>query len=425
MKKFIGLKVLATAALLVTSASVYAEETVQWWDFLSGGDGIRMKNIIDDFNTENAGKIKIEATTLEWGVPFYTKVQTSAAIGEGPDVMTYHTSRLPLAVSSNTVQEITADDMAAMGFTKDSFAQATWDAVNIDGKQYAVPMDTHPIVLYYNKDKLAAAGLLGDDGLPKGLDGIENFSAALKKIQDGGTTWGMSTFTAAGDFQFRTIYSLLGQQDGEMLTNGEWLAGDNKDKLTKALRVVSDWVNDGYVPAYTEYPAAIALFTSGESAFHINGVWEVPTMSDLYAKGELFEWGAIELPVFFDHPSTYSDSHAFAIPNNQGKTMSSERRAAVQTAISYVLNRGLYWATAGHIPALKAVTDSAEYQAMQPNATYAVLTANAIFDPKTPLAGVASPMYEAAANAFTASVNGEMDAAQAVDDMKAELDNLE
>jgi multiple sugar transport system substrate-binding protein len=384
-----------------------------------------MKQIIDDFNAENVGSIQIEATTLEWGVPFYTKVQTSAAVGEGPDVMTYHTSRIPLAVSTDTLQEITADDMAAMGFTSDSFAAATWDAVNVEGTQYAVPMDTHPIVLYYNKTILDEAGLLGDDGLPTGLDGIENFSAALKKIQDGGTTWAMSTFTASGNFQFRTIYSLLGQQDGEMLTDGEWLAGDNHDKLTNALRVVSDWVGDGHVPPYTEYPAALALFTSGESAFHINGVWEVPTMTDLHAKGELFEWGAIELPVFFDHPSTYSDSHAFAIPNNVGKEMTAEKRAAVQKVISYVLGRGLFWATAGHIPALSSVTDSAEYQAMEPNATYAVLTANAIFDPKSKHAGVASPMFDAAGNAFTASVNGEMDAAEAVDLMKDDLDFLD
>ena len=425
MKKNFVLKALTVAALLTTTVSAQSQEVVEWWDFLGGGDGIRMKQIIADFNAENEGSIVIEGTTLEWGVPFYTKVQTSAAVGEGPDVMTYHASRIPLAVSTNTLSEITADDMSAMGFSSDSFASATWDAVNVDGKQYAVPMDTHPIVLYYNKEKLAEAGLLGDDGLPAGLDGIENFSAALKKIQDGGTTYGMSTFTAAGDFQFRTIYSLLGQQDGEMLTDGEWLAGDNKDKLVNALSVVSDWVTDGYVPAYTEYPAAIALFTSGESAFHINGVWEVPTMADLYSKGELFEWGAIELPVFFDHASTYSDSHALAIPNNQGKEMTAEKRAAVQKVISYVLSRGLYWATAGHIPALSSVTDSAEYQAMEPNATYAVLTANAIFDPKTPAAGVASPMYEAAANAFTASVNGEMDAGEAVDLMKEELDFLD
>ena len=267
-----------------------------------------MKTLIEKFNKENAGQIEIQATTLDWGVPFYTKVQTSAAVGEGPDVMTYHASRIPLAVDQNILQEITADDMAAMGLSKDSFAPAIWDAVQANGKQYAVPLDTHPIVLYYNKDKLAKAGLIGDNGLPKDLNGVDNFTAALKKLQEGGTKWAMSTYTASGDFQFRTIYSLLCQLDGQMLTGDKWLDGDNKDKLTTALTTMSNWTKDGYVPTYTEYPAAIALFTSGESAMHINGVWEVPTFTDLAKQNKLgFEWGAIELPVFFNHACTYSE----------------------------------------------------------------------------------------------------------------------
>ena len=55
----------------------------------------------------------------------------------------------------------------------------------------------------------------------------------------------------------------------------------------------------------------------------------------------------------------------------------------------------LFWATAGHIPAYKPVTESAEYKAMEPNATYRRLTANVIFDPKSPLAGVAGPIFDA------------------------------
>ena len=105
-----------------------------------------------------------------------------------------------------------------MGLSKDDFAAGDLGGGAVDGKQYAVPLDTHPIVLYYNKDKLAAAGLIGDNGLPTDLNGIDNFNAALKKLQDGGTKWGMSTFTAAGDFQFRTIYSLLlpaGRRDAD------------------------------------------------------------------------------------------------------------------------------------------------------------------------------------------------------------------
>jgi multiple sugar transport system substrate-binding protein len=181
-------KLLLSAALVIaTAGTASAKETVVWWDFLGGGDGARMKKLIEDFNAEHKDSIEIQATTLDWGTPFYAKVQTSTAVGEGPDVMTYHASRIPLAVSQGSLSEITADDMKAMGLSEASFAKAPWAAVHVDGKQYAVPFDQHPIVLYYNKDKLEAAGLIGDDGLPKGLNGIDNFAAAMKKLQEGGT----------------------------------------------------------------------------------------------------------------------------------------------------------------------------------------------------------------------------------------------
>jgi multiple sugar transport system substrate-binding protein len=93
--------------------------------------------------------------------------------------------------------------------------------------------------------------------------------------------------------------------------------------------------------------------------------------------------------------------------------------------IKFMADNSLFWATAGHVPANVAVTETAEYKAMQPQATYAKLTANAVFDPKSVNAGVASPLFDAAGNAFTAAINGETDPATAVADMKAELDALE
>lgn len=424
MKSFLKTVLVSTALLSFTSLAS-AAETVVWWDFLGGGDGVRMKKLIEDFNAEHAGSIEIQGTTLDWGVPFYTKVQTSAAVGEGPDVMTYHASRIPLAVSQGSLSEITAEDWAAMGLGPDSFAKETFDAVNVDGKQYAVPFDTHPIVLYYNKDKLEAAGLIGADGLPTGLDGIENFSAAMQKIKDGGTNYGVSLTTADGTFAFRTIYSFLCQQNGSIGTDGAWLEGDNLDKLKNSVQVIADWVKNGYAPEYTDYPSAVALFTSGESAMMINGVWEVPTMVDLQSQGKLFNWGAIELPVMFDRPCTYADSHAFAIPNNVGKTVTPEKHAAVLEVIKWMSEHSLFWATAGHIPANAAVQASEEYKAMQPQATYAKLTANQVFDPKSVNAGVASPLFDVAGNAFTAALNNEVDAQTAVEEMKAGLEALQ
>jgi multiple sugar transport system substrate-binding protein len=401
-----------------------AEETVVWWDFLGGGDGVRMKKMIEDFNAAHAGAIKVDATTLEWGTPFYAKVQTSAAVGEAPDIMTYHASRIPLAVQQGVLQEITADDWTAMGLSSADFAPATWDAVTIDGKQYAVPLDTHPIVLYYNKDLLEKAGMLDENGKPKGMDSREGFTATLQALKDSGVKFPLGSVTADGNFMFRTIYSLMGQQDGELMTDGEFLAGDNAEKLANALGVLSDWTKAGLQSTYTDYPATVALFTSGEAAMMINGVWEVPTMTDLNAQGKLFNWGAVELPVIFDHPSTYADSHSFAIPANQGKEMTAEKRAAVLEVMSWMSKNSLFWATAGHIPANGSVVASAEYKAMEPNATYSTLTANMIFDPKSPLAGVAGPIFDVMSTYFVPTLNGETDPAEAVESIKEELNAL-
>lgn len=415
----------AILAAVFAAPMAMAKETVVWWDFLGGGDGVRMKKLIEDFNAAHADTIEIQATTLDWGVPFYTKVQTSAAVGEGPDVMTYHASRIPLAVSQSTLSEITPDDMTAMGLSADSFAKETWDAVNVDGKQYAVPFDTHPIVLYYNKDLLEKSGLIGADGLPAGLDGKDNFTAALQKLKDDGNEWSIVQVTADGGFAFRTIYSLLCQQNGSIGGDGAWFPDDNADKLANAVQVISDWVGAGFNPSYTDYPSTVALFTSGASPFMINGVWEVPTMADLQSQGKLFNWGAIELPVLFDKPCTYADSHAFAIPNNAGKPATPEKHAAVLEVVKYMSDNSLFWATAGHVPANVAVTETADYKAMQPQATYAKLTANQVFDPKSVHAGVASALFDSAGNAFTAAINGETDAASAVAEMKATMDALQ
>lgn len=411
----------AVLAAMVFATGAHAKETVVWWDFLSGGDGVRMKKLIEEFNTEHKDTIEIQPTTLEWGTPFYTKAQTAAAVGQGPDMMTYHLSRLPLGVSTGTLTEISDADLASVGLKPEDYAPAEWAAAHSDGKLYAVPFDMHSIVLYYNKDMLAKAGLIGADGLPTGLDGIDNFTAALKKLQAGGAQYGLSIHDAAGDSMWRIFYSLLGQQDGVFFKDGKFLDGDNLDKAIKAVTVMANWVKDGYAPASIEYPASIALFTGGKAAMHINGVWEVPTMTDLKTKGQLFDWGAIELPAFFGHPATWADGHSFAIPNNVGKPMTPEKKKAVLEIISWMNKHSTFWATAGHIPAYIPARSTDEFKKMQPNATYAKLADTAVFDPVSVLAGVASPVYDAAGNFLMPAVNGEMDPKTAMTQMRDDL----
>jgi multiple sugar transport system substrate-binding protein len=424
IKTISKLAALSTALLSMGGAAI-GQETVVWWDFLGGGDGVRMKALIDRFNEEHAGQIQIDATTLEWGIPFYTKVQTSAAIGEGPDIMTYHLSRLPAGVQTGSLAPIDPADLASVGLGPETFAQANWEAAQVDGQLYAVPFDIHAVVLYYNKDALGAAGLLNEDGTPNLGSNPEEFKASLQKLKDAGHEYGISIHTTAGDSQWRIFSSLLGQQDGVFLQDGQILPGDNLQKAINAASVVNDWVTSGLAPAQTDYAPSIALFTSKAAPLHINGVWEVPTFTDLAAKGELgFEWGATELPVLFNHPATWADSHAWAIP--AGREMTPEKKTAVLQVIKWMAENSLAWADAGHIPAYSPARNAEELKTKQPYATYSILAENAEFDPSSTISGVGAPIYDAAGNYLMPAINGELDVTQAMTDMQADLqDQLE
>jgi multiple sugar transport system substrate-binding protein len=409
---------MATMALSVGAAR--AEDTIVWWDFLSGGDGVRMKAMLDEFNKEHAGKVKIDATTSEWGQPFYTKVQTAAATGQGPDVMTYHESRIPLGVSEGVLSPLTPEELAAAGIKASDFSPANWKAVQgPDGKQYAVPLDNFSLILYYNKDMLKKAGLLGEDGKPKGLDGAANFDAAVAKLTANGVSgFSIPNIGAMGWWIFST---LLNQQDGQFLKDGKFLDGDNLDKATTALAEMQKWVKSGWAPANTEYPASIALFTSGKAAMHINGDWEVPTMVDLAKKGQLFDWGAVQIPTFYAHPATWADFHSFAIPDRKGNPVDAAKRKEVLDAVHWFNQHSLEWAGGGHVPAFLPVQESAEFKALKPNSDYVSFTKTAVFDPVSTLAGVASPVYDAAGNYIVPAMMGEMAPADAAKKMRDDL----
>ncbi len=220
---------------------------------------------------------------------------------------------------------------------------------------------------------------------------------------------------------WRIFYTLLNQQDGAFLKDGKFLDGDNLGKATTALAEMQKWVKSGWTPGKTDYPASIALFTSGKAAMHVNGVWEVPTMVDLAKKGQLFDWGAIQIPTLYAHPATWADSHSFAIPDRKGNPVSPEKRKLVLDTIHWFNEHSLEWAGGGHIPAYLPVQESAAFKALKPNSDYVSLAKTAVFDPVSTLAGVASPVYDAAGNFVGPAMNGEMAPADAAKQMRDDL----
>ena len=431
--KIVGSLLAAAGAVTALATAQTAPVKVVFWDFFGGGDGIRMKQIVDEYN-KSQSEIQVERTTLTWGAPFYTKIHTAVVAGETPDIMTYHVSAMPRGLALKDLRPITNAELAAAGLKEADFQQNLVKSLKAIAKEqagdsalYAIPLDTHTSVLYYNKDILKKAGLLGANGKPRSLTGLDNFTKTLMTIKEKTGMLPMS-FSSSGDSAtpWRLWSTLLMQQGGAMVRDGKLDLSDIDSKGKAALQAMADWSKDGLLAKNTTYPASVALFTSGRAAFMFNGNWEVPTMVDLKKAGKLFDFGVTSFPKLYANQSTWADSHTLAIPNNDKNPMTAEKLAAVLKFVAYVNKTGgLGWAGGGHIPSYVPTQKSNNFKNMQPNVEYSATSAkDAVYEPTVKIFGVGGPVYDAAGNNFLPALMGQATVDQAIAKFKSTIEDL-
>lgn len=406
---------------------------ITYWDFFGGGDGVRMKQIVEEFN-KSQQEIQVTQTTLTWGEPFYTKVHTAVVSGQTPDVMSYHLSHFPAGIIAKDLRPLTAEELAQAGLKASDFQQSVVERSLEASKKYGqtdqlfgVPLDIHTLVLYYNKTVLQKAGVLNSDGKPMGLDGIESFKKMLTEVKEKArlTPVAFSSTSADPASTWRAWYTFFKQQKGDFLKGDQLSFADMPNQGKKSLQTLVELAEAGLITKNTSYPGMVALFSSGRSAFMINGNWEVPTLVDLQKQGKLpFEYGIVSFPKLFDNPDTWGDSHQLAIPNNAKTPPSPEKVAAALKFIAYVVKQPA-WAGGGHIAAYLPLQESDVYKQMSPNNQYSAEAAqHVVLEPALPIFGVGSPSFTAVSNFLLPPINGQMPAEKGVSQFTAELEKF-
>jgi multiple sugar transport system substrate-binding protein len=124
------------AASLSSTLAFGAPIELTYWDFLGGGDGVRNKQIVEDFNTSQ-NDIHVTESTLTWGEPFYTKVHTAVVAGQTPDVMTYHLSHFAAGILAKDLRPFTTEELAQAGLKASDFQKSLVDRSLEISKRYA------------------------------------------------------------------------------------------------------------------------------------------------------------------------------------------------------------------------------------------------------------------------------------------------
>lgn len=300
MKKFLLLVLTIAFGLLAL-----AKTQITVWTFFSGGEGFLVTDLIKRFNAENPD-IEVVEQIVEWG-QLYNKLITAISAGDPPDVSVMHLSVLPEFASRGTL--VALDKYVSKDILGDYVPEILAKA-HYDGKLYAIPFDTHPMVLYYNKKLLRQAGLVDAKGevlLPKTWDELLSYAKQVKEKL--GLEVGISSEIGAmmGERLFMAYYTQLGGQIYDEKTKTLKL---DFQMVKKTYEFISSLYTSGVTKTMT-YDTAESLFQNNQSPFHLNGVWVMavyPTLKDL-------EFGVTNLPaVTGSKPYTWADSHSWVIP---------------------------------------------------------------------------------------------------------------
>ena len=396
-----GAAVGAAAALGVASTGSPfggGSQTVMFWHLFGGGDGERLTQILADIDAEHEDS-DVRELILPWGNPYYTKLALAAVGGSPPDVAVVHATRLPSFAPAGLLEELTPELLARHGLEAENFLEEPWKSGQSGGRQYAIPLDTHPFVLYYNTDLTEQAGLLDGDGKLKPLDGPDAFLDACEAVTSETEASGL-VFETRGVTPWRIFLTLYAQLGGPpIIEEGGSRIGMDDATAVRALEWMAQPGARGVASPDVDYQGSVAFFGNQSAAFALNGEWEVTT----YQAMDL-PFGMRTVPTIFDRPANQADSHTFVIPRDPDR--SPERLDAALAFIARLVNKGLDWAEGGHVPAYRAVFESEEYRKLTPQSDYAAAVDDLVFDPLAWYSGSGSNLEANAGSAFKPVITG-------------------
>ena len=419
-KSFLLFTTLLLALSVILSACAGANEGVgdnasndvvqlKYWVPFSGGDGEYMQQMVDAFN-ESHEDVQVEMLNIKWE-EYYTKLRTSLVSKTAPDIAVAHASKLAELVPTGMVTDLSSLAEEA-GVDWNTFSDNQLNATKLDGKHYAIPLDTHALVMYYNKDYLNEAGLLDENGQLKMDPSIDSFIDVLEELKKTlpGDIFPFVSNTSSV-YPFWIWYSLYSQMDdsGTYIVDGK--ASFDNEAAKKALQVMVDIQEKGLWPE--NVTNGYDLFKSGKAAINFAGVWATGN----YEKNENLNFAAVPFPTLFDKPAAWGDSHTLIMPVQDNK----EQQVAAAKFANWLAENGAMWAKAGHIPAKKDVLESEEYQSLKYRKDYAEAQSDVNYMPNHEKLW---PVNDVIIKAFSELLNGNVSVEETIEKVEKEVNDV-
>ena len=235
MKKSLAV-LISLIMVLGMALTASAEVTeIEFWNGFTGSDGKQMEVIVEEFNNTHPD-IHCTMQLIPWG-EYWEKITAGAQSGLVPNVGVIHFDDIPKFAALGVA--LPMDDVAKnqLGVSAEDYPAGYWEASKYKDHIYGIPYDFHPVVMFYNKDLVEAAGV----EIPKTG---EEFIAACQKLTDPEKeVWGTAIPVADNGFM-RMVFmrTLLYQFGGKEFNEDGKTYCYNSEAGQKALQWMVDLI---------------------------------------------------------------------------------------------------------------------------------------------------------------------------------------
>ena len=322
-------------------------QTLEMWSPLTGPDGDEMTALAQRFSTEN-----------EWGItvnhvpnPDYLVALTTAAASPDqlPEMTVVRVINVGELAARNILQPWGDEALEILGDVEGQMPENVWTRGEYNGQRYSVPLDLAALVMYYNKEMFAAAGVEEPGTEPWTR---EEFEAALTALQESG----VQAISIGTLFNSATLFqSFIVQFGGSVVNEDGTQATFNSPEGVEALTYIKQLRDTHGTQASGTGDPEVQPFTQEQAAIVIHGPWHISNLA------QLDYTGFAPIPQVGDEFAVWGGSHQLALHTDDPAI-----QAAAACWMSWFLQNSLDWAAAGQIPAYTPARESPELATRAP-----------------------------------------------------------
>ncbi len=361
---------------------------LDFWNGFTGPDGKTMEKIVKRFQKQNPD-VAVRMQIIPWGT-YYDKLTLSLAYGGAPEVFIMHAARLPEFASFKTLQAL--DELFASAkppLRAEKFAPVPWKATFYQSQQLAMPLDVHPIGLYYNAKLFKEAGIVDAKGNAQPPRDLKEFLSSARKLtkdtnRDGRPDqWGF-VFTN----QRSNWLTITGQFGGGILSPDVKTCVMDSPANRQSLNLMHDFIYKHKIAPRPEGVDSWLAFRQGKVAMVMEGIYMLASLEE--QKG--LDFAGAPVPQFGPKGAAWGGSHLLCQPAR----IAPEASQAAWRFMRFLSDNSYEWATGGQVPARLDVQRSAEFAALKVQAQFAKQLPSVQYETLSPRANALFPFVDPA-----------------------------